>query len=271
MTLNFAEKLRNTADRPRRTRPSIPAARRNRYCSNTCRRTHRHRRKIPILNPKNWASRQSSPCWLKYRGAVPAAMQGECRRRCRPGVRHSRRGCPPAADTNVSTWCGRPPRSCGRKAEASHSGDAAMRGREWRRSASRTGSPASAIAISTYSSTEPAIRSESPSWGERLAPTRPAWRSPRSATTGTPIHSASQVGSWCICKTDRGQCRRGHTRRSARAPAHKPRARYAALRRRACPDAPGTTHRLALDQPRRRQPGACRPGIQGRARQLGHV
>src|SRR5262249_45708825 len=80
------------------------------------------------------------------------------------------------------------------KAPPSHNGDAARSGRKERRmSSNRPGLPASARAISTYSSTELAIKSVRPIWLSRLAPTRAAWRSPRSITTGTPIHSASQV------------------------------------------------------------------------------
>jgi hypothetical protein len=40
---------------------------------------------------------------------------------------------------------------------------------------------------------ECAIKSVRPIWVSRLAPTRPAWRSPLNVITGTPIHSASQV------------------------------------------------------------------------------
>src|SRR5262245_30700545 len=80
------------------------------------------------------------------------------------------------------------------KVPPSHNGDASRSGRKERRmSSKRSGLPASARAISTYSSTELAIKSVRPIWLSRLAPTRAAWRSPRSITTGTPIHSASQV------------------------------------------------------------------------------
>src|SRR6516225_3124412 len=63
------------------------------------------------------------------------------------------------------------------KAPSSHIGDVAMRGRKARRrSSKRPELPASATAISTYSSIEFAIKSVRPIWVSRLAPTRPAWR-----------------------------------------------------------------------------------------------
>src|SRR5262249_16323846 len=79
-------------------------------------------------------------------------------------------------------------------AHPSHSREPCMRGRnERRRSLSRVASLASVTAISTYSWTELAIKSVRPTWVSRLAPTRPAWRSPSNVITGIPIQSASQV------------------------------------------------------------------------------
>jgi hypothetical protein len=80
------------------------------------------------------------------------------------------------------------------KPAPSHSGDARMRSRKSARSRARPSrSCASPAAVATYASGVVATRRSSPIAVSMLAPTREAWRSPRSVTTGTPIHSASAV------------------------------------------------------------------------------
>ena len=69
-----------------------------------------------------------------------------------------------------------------------------MRSRSVERNAcSRSGAAASATAASTYAAGLSAISDGSPRRASRLAPTREACARPASVTTGTPIHSASQV------------------------------------------------------------------------------